>query len=456
MDILKVLKDAVEEGDNVDGPNLIILLTSDLERLLAQGESHVERGGGLALRVGELDSLEALRLLVHQVDDEGEAAVQIVVQNASIFHDRLDDQLEEVPHALAHTLLVVDELAKTGQTLIGALRSIVIESGPDGRLEHLLELRIHLGVSAGDGLKNAPDGGHDSLRCQTRLLVQVELVRALSGLLLLVQTEEGFTKLAAEVEGMGSNLVFEHINDLLKRVYEFIVVDVIDELQVDPDHVRQARTDELNSSRVIEKLDQGDSCVDAHRKVGTLQALVEGIQSVAQMVLIRKVEVGELAVDPARSRLHEAILGLELWEDILLDHQLCISLVLLRVGHVLGEESKGVEEGLSVAEVFTWGSLQVLDEQLEVVGQVVTDLVLPRLADIADGLDQVLINSFHVPRVRIVDLKADILHWVLRPQLELVLADEQKRQGQLEKDRLDVLLAELSHLGLVQGCSNES
>lgn len=48
------------------------------------------------------------------------------VKDATIFHDRLDDVLEEIPHALADGLLVVDQLTETSQTLICALSAVIV------------------------------------------------------------------------------------------------------------------------------------------------------------------------------------------------------------------------------------------------------------------------------------------------------------------------------------------
>jgi len=45
-------------------------------------------------------------------------------------------------------------------------------------------------------------------------------------------------------------------------------------------------------------------------------------------------------------------------------------------------------------------------------------------------------------------LEANVLYGVLLPKLELKLGDEEQWQGELEEDRLDVLLTQSSHLGL--------
>ena len=52
-------------------------------------------------------------------------------------------------------------------------------------------------------------------------------------------------------------------------------------------------------------------------------------------------------------------------------------------------------------------------------------------------------------------MEAHVLDWVFGPELELVLTDEKERQRELEEDRVDVLLAKLAHLGLVEGVGDE-
>ena len=56
-----------------------------------------------------------------------------------------------------------------------------------------------------------------------------------------------------------------------------------------------------------------------------------------QVILILKFEMSKLAVNPACTGLHEAIIAVELWEHELLQHLLGVGHVLLRVGHVLRE-----------------------------------------------------------------------------------------------------------------------
>ena len=136
---------------------------------------------------GEADSLEILWLSVHEVDDEGKAAIEVVVQNATIFHDRIYNKLEEVPHALADNWLVVDELTEASQAIIGTLRAKVIESRVDGRFKDHFELWVHFGVLARDRLKDAPDRDHEALCSQACLLIEVELVATLGLCLLFVE-----------------------------------------------------------------------------------------------------------------------------------------------------------------------------------------------------------------------------------------------------------------------------
>lgn len=76
----------------------------------------------------------------------------MVVKDATIFHDRLENKLEEVPHALSSSLLVVDKLTETCETLVRALSSKVIQSRQDWLLKHLFELGVHFWEFARDRL----------------------------------------------------------------------------------------------------------------------------------------------------------------------------------------------------------------------------------------------------------------------------------------------------------------
>lgn len=107
-----------------------------------------------------------------------------------------------------------------------------------------------------------------------------------------------------------------------------------------------------------------------------------------------------------------------------------------------------MHQGLFVTEVVGLLRLKVIDKQLQIVGEVVRDLVLARLPNLANGPDHLLVSALDVPRIGVVDLEADVLDRVLRPQLEFVLRDQHQGQGQLEEDRLDVLLAQFPHLRL--------
>ena len=93
---------------------------------------------------------ERLWLLIHQVDDESEAAVEEGVKYSTVLHQRSRYVLEEVPHALTDGRLVIDQLAKAGQSLIRARGADVVESDQDGLLENLLQLGVHFWEAAGE------------------------------------------------------------------------------------------------------------------------------------------------------------------------------------------------------------------------------------------------------------------------------------------------------------------
>ncbi len=105
-----------------------------------------------------------------------------------------------------------------------------------------------------------------------------------------------------------------------------------------------------------------------------------------------------------------------------------------------------MQQSFFVAEVLRLRSLKIFNQKLEEVGQVVRDLVLACLTDVAYGRNQLLVGPLHVVGIRVVYLKAHIFNWVLLPLLELVLGNQQQRQGQVEENRLDVILAQPSHL----------
>lgn len=133
-------------------------------------------------------------ILVNHVDNEGEAAVHKVVEDTTIFHERLNDMLEEVPHALAHTRLVVDQLTKACQALVCAIRAYISQSRQDRRLKDLLELGVHLGVLSRDGLKYTSNSGHKTLCGQTCFLVNVEYAYP-TVLLLLIDAKVSLSQL---------------------------------------------------------------------------------------------------------------------------------------------------------------------------------------------------------------------------------------------------------------------
>ena len=68
--------------------------------------------------------------------------------------------LEEIPHALAQVLLIVDQLTEASQTFVSALGAEVIEAGQDWLLKDLFQLWVHLGEAARDRLQDAANRGH--------------------------------------------------------------------------------------------------------------------------------------------------------------------------------------------------------------------------------------------------------------------------------------------------------
>ena len=187
-----------------------------------------------------------------------------------------------------------------------------------------------------------------------------------------------------------------------------------------------------------------------------LQVLVESVKDRSEVILVLELELGELSIDPGGSGSHESVLARQLREDEVSKHANRVVLVLGSGSHVEVEESEGMHQGFLVPEVLGLVALHVLDNHLQVGGQVVRDLVFAGLLDVADGPDQVLVGSLDVPGVGEVNLHAHVLDWVLVPEVELLLGDEHKGKGQLKENGLDVGSAELSHLGVLDRACDES
>ena len=80
----------------------------------------------MTLSVRESDGLKVLLLFVHHVDYEGEAAVEVVVEDAAVLNDRSHDLVEEAPHSLRGTRLIVEKFDKCSKTLISRLGAVVV------------------------------------------------------------------------------------------------------------------------------------------------------------------------------------------------------------------------------------------------------------------------------------------------------------------------------------------
>ena len=97
-----------------------------------------------------------------------------------------------------------------------------------------------------------------------------------------------------------------------------------------------------------------------------------------------------------------------------------MSLVLFGLSHVTGEESDRMHKGLFESEVLL-RDFYVLDKHVQVACQVVADFDLPLLSNAADCFDQILVGSLHVPLGASVDLKSNVLNWILVPDQKLIL-----------------------------------
>lgn len=166
------------------------------------------------------------------------------------------------------------------------------------------------------------------------------------------------------------------------------------------------------------------------------------------MVIVCERECSKFTINPACTRLHEAIFTSKLWEHILLNHQLGIGHVVFWVCHVGRQQAESVQQGFSVTEIFRRWSRKVLNEELQEVSKVLGNLVLSGLADATDSPDELLVGSLDVVRVGAINLKAHELNGVFWPELELVLWDQTERQSELEQNSLDVISTQTAHLSL--------
>ena len=132
----------------------------------------------------------------------------------------------------------------------------------------------------------------------------------------------------------------------------------------------------------------------------------------SEVILIGEWEVSILSINPAGSRLHEIILAGKFLEYILLQHHFSICLVFLTVSHMLRKQTKSMQYSLTMAEIFLRRSLEIIYQQCHVVSQILRNLVLSSLSDVADCLYQLLVGSLDVVDVGHIDLKAHILNCI--------------------------------------------
>ena len=240
-----------------------------------------------------------------------------------------------------------------------------------------------------------------------------------------METHEGLAKLLAQLQGIRANLVLEDFDYLLERCDELVVVNFIDKCKVNTDDLIEARPNKLDGYRVVQESDQRDSSVDSDRQIVAQEALVEAIEGVTKPVVIGKGEMGKLSVDPAGSCLHEGLSALQLDIHVLFEQRLSIGLIFLRVGHVLGEEAKSMEESLTVANLRLL-LLKMFDQKVQVASQVLRNLVPARLTNVADGPDELLVGALDITGIRHIDLKSHKLNRILSPECELSLLHDEE------------------------------
>ena len=94
--------------------------------------------------------------------------------------------------------------------------------------------------------------------------------------------------------------------------------------------------------------------------------------------------------------------------------------------------------GLTVTEIITLLLVKLVYQKSHIIGQVLRNLILSGLSDVADSLDQLLICSLDIVNIRHVNLQSNILYCVLIPKSKLILRNQKKRQRKLEENSMDV------------------
>lgn len=75
----------------------------------------------------------------------------------------------------------------------------------------------------------------------------------------------------------------------------------------------------------------------------------------------------------------------------------------------------------------TVGLLHALEDEVEIVCQVLANFLVASLADFAHISNELLVCALHIPVILKINLKSDILDWVLIPNLVFTFINEQKR-----------------------------
>ncbi len=91
------------------------------------------------------------------------------------------------------------------------------------------------------------------------------------------------------------------------------------------------------------------------------------------------------------------------------------------------QNAKSVEQCFTMTEIFRRRSGKVFNQELQKVGEILTDFVSACLSDTTDGSDQLLVSALHIVRIGAIDLQPHIFNRVLRPKLKLILRDQHQR-----------------------------
>lgn len=162
-----------------------------------------------------------------------------------------------------------------------------------------------------------------------------------------------------------------------------------------------------------------------------------------KMLYLRKLEGSVLSVDPTGSWLQESTAWAQCWVNKCLKDLLnnFLHVLLSGPGKFLIKVSKCEQESFC-ALILTLGLLQVLTNSLEIVCKVHRLRVLTFLSELkwAQGLYKLGELLLNIQLIFAVNLKSDVLNWVLSESHDVPLSRHEQWKRNFEKNLLNVRL----------------